>query len=624
MNKVSRHPLLVGTTALVLGAGVLWGCKDFLSANSTPQGTLDQSTLATLEGVEGTLIAAYRALDANGSALLTWSNAASNWVYGSVTSDDAYKGSEQTDQPPINDIRQYHWGTPDAQGYFNDKWRGMYEGVTRANATLNLMKQVQAANPAELPAATAKGIEGEAKFLRAHYHFEAYRMWGSVPYYKETDVDFRKPNLTPAEVLTAIIADLNDAIADLGPTPRNGEKGRASQWTAKAYKGRVLMYQAWAQNSAAIFAQAQTALREVRTSGPYALEASFDRVWTGFADEANGKETIWAYQASANDGEPNGNNANYGERLNFPHSGSPLGCCGFHQPSQNLVNFYQVDAQGLPLAVTSPSTWNNRNSKLDASANTVPVDPRLDWTVGRDGVPFKDWGLHDATWIRSPAYGGFYSAKKNVHENSSGAQSNVGWVNTQLNSVNIHLFRYADLLLMLAEADVEVNGAGDLTEAMTIVNQIRARAAVRVQGCGVPTDATLKKLADTLVAHYPTCAGRTAIAVPITDPHPWATYSVGQYPASQFATQAGARLAVRTERRLELAMEGQRFFDLRRWNVAVQTLNDFLTVEKTRLPAALSGAETFATKHNWYPIPQTQIDLSKVGATPQLKQNPGW
>jgi len=361
MNKASRHPLLVSAAALALAAGALYGCKDFLSANAAPQGALDQNTLLTAEGVEGSLIAAYRALDSFGG-VLAWGNAASNWVWGSVASDDAYKGSEASDQPPVGDIRDYHWSTADAEGYLNDKWRGMYEGVARANATLRLLKQVRDAKPGEISDATAKGIEGEAKFLRAHYHFEAYRMWGSIPYYKEDDTDFRKANVAPAAVITEVLADLDAAIADLKPAPRNGEVGRASQWTAKAYKGRVLVYSGQ-------WATALTALREVQASGPYALETSFDHVWTGFSSFANGKETIWAYEASANDGEPNGNNANYGERLNFPHSGSPLGCCGFHQPSYNLVNYYVVDANGLPLAITSPGTWNNRTGALNALAH---------------------------------------------------------------------------------------------------------------------------------------------------------------------------------------------------------------------------------------------------------------
>lgn len=591
MKTVSRHPLLFGTAAFILAGAALYGCKDFLTEAAAPQGTLDEGTLANKAGVEGNLIAAYRTLDWNNGVGGAWGSAASNWVWGSVTSDDAYKGSEASDQPAINDVEAYHWSTGDTEGYLNEKWRGAYEGVVRSNATIRLLKSVVASKPGEISAADAKGIEGEALALRAHYHFEAWRMWGNIPYYTEADTDFRKANGTSAEAVTNILKDLDAAIALLPAAPRNGNVGRVTQWTAKAYKGRVQVY-------AGQFAAALTTLREVRTSGPYALEASYDRVWTGFKEWENGKETIFAYQASANDGEPNGNNANYGERLNFPHGGSTLeSCCGFHQPSQNLVNFYVVDAAGLPLALTNAS-WNARDANLTAST-IIPVDPRLDWTVGRDGVPYKDWGAHAAGWIRAPAYGGPYSPKKNVHEKASGAASTVGWVPIQLNSVNIHLFRYADMLLLLAEAEVE---AGSMEAARTIVNEIRARAAVRAQGRG--TD-------------------RASIAVPINDPSiTWAQYRVGPYTAP-FASQAAARTAVRYERRLELAMEGQRFFDLKRWGIADQTLNAYLAVEKNRR-LYLAGAEPFTSRHLLYPIPQIQIELSKVGTEERLKQNPGW
>ncbi len=595
MRLITRYPWLAGTAMAILASATLYGCKDFLTSNSSPQGTLDEGTLRNQAGVEGTLIAAYRQLDCTTSSG-AWGCAASDWVWGSATSDDAYKGSEATDQPPIDQIEEFHWSTPDAQGYLNDKWRAMYEGVVRANSTLRLLEQVKASNPTAISTADASGIKGEALFLRAHYHFEAWRMWGNIPYYREDDTDFRKPNETKAQVGTDLIKDLDDAIAALPATPRNGQVGRATKWAAKAYKGRVQMY-------AGDFAGALTTLREVQASGVYALEPSYDRVWTGFAEYENGKETILAYQASVNDGEPNGNNSNFGERLNFPHSGSPFGCCGFHQPSQNLVNFYRVDATtGLPNSLSDPN-WNTRDANFTSADNTVPVDPRLDWTVGRDGVPYKDWGTHQAGWIRSPSYGGPYSPKKNVHEKSSGAQSTVGWVNTQLNSVNIHIFRYADMLLLLAEAEAE---AGSPENARAIVNQIRARAAVKVQGPG---------------------ADRATMTVPINDPSiTWATYKVGQYLVPW--TQATARTNVRLERRLELAMEGQRFFDLRRWAIADQTLNAYLNgmaggAEKTRR-LQLASAEPFISKHYLFPIPDLQIQLSTVSGTSTLKQNPGW
>jgi hypothetical protein len=614
MDIVPKNRLLTGMAVAILFAATLYGCKDFLDNAATPQGTLDEKTLQTKAGVEGTLIAAYRQLDCTSSSG-AWGCAVSNWAFGSATSDDAYKGSEATDQPQVDQLEEFHWTTPEAQVYINDKWRAMYEGVVRANSAIRLLKGVQGSNPGAIPAVDARSIEGEALFLRAHFHFEAYRMWGNIPYYRETDTDFRKPNESKALVVTDLLKDLDDAIALLPLTPRDGQVGRATKWTAKAYKGRVQVY-------AGQFAAALTTLRDVQLNGPYALETSYDHIWTGFKAFENGKETIFAYQASANDGEPNGQNANWGERLNFPHSGSPFGCCGFHQPSQNLVNFYHVDAAGLPIALSNTTTWNTDSSAFTSASNTVAVDPRLDWTVGRDGVPYKDWGQHTRGWIRAPAYGGAYSSKKNIHEKASGAQSNVGWTNTQLNSVNVHIFRYADMLLLLAEAEVE---AGVLENARTIVNQIRTRAAQRVQGCGLPADAAA---AAALVAAYPTCAGDTRIAVPINDPSiKWATYNVGTY-TTPFADQATARTAVRYERRLELAMEGQRFFDLRRWAVADVVLNSYLNgmaggAEKVRRPQ-LASAETFIAKHYLFPIPDLQLQLSKVGDTSGLTQNPGW
>src|SRR6202521_2875081 len=512
MKIVAKHPLLLGTALLTIATGALYGCKDFLSNAAAPQGTLDQSTLANRAVVEGTLIGAYRTLDCTNS-VGAWGCAASNWVWGSVAADDSYKGSNATDQPPINDIEGYHWGTPDADSYLAQKWQISYEGVVRANSTLRLLKQVVTGSPGEFAVAEANAIAGEALFLRAHYHFEAWRMWGNIPYYREDETDFRKPNETSALAAADILKDLDSAIKLLPLTPRNGQKARATAWTAKAYKGRVQVYTG--QWAAAI-----TTLTDVQNNGPFALETSFDRVWTGFQAFSNGPETIWAYQASANDGEPNGQNANWGERLNFPYSGSHFGCCGFNQPTQNLVNFYQVDANGLPLALSSPGTWNTSDADFSGGpANLTAVDPRLDYTVGRDGVPYRDWGLYlcDPTpalcikqgWVRDPGNGGFYGPKKNVEEQASGAESKVGWQNTQLNSVNIHLYRYADLLLLLAEAQVETN---DLAGATANVNLVRARAGVTAQGCGkgsdVPTQAAL-------VAAYPLCGSDSRIAVPL-------------------------------------------------------------------------------------------------------------
>jgi len=607
MKKIlSQYRLLVGATSLVLALGVTYACADFL--DTPPQGTLDETALVTKGGTEGALIAAYRMLDCTNS-VGSWGCAASNWAFGSITSDDAYKGSEATDQPGATQIELYDWQAGQAQDYLDQKWATMYEGVVRSNATLRLLDRVLVEKPGEIAPADEDGIRGEATFLRAHYHFEAWRMWGKIPYYYETDTDYRKPNsLTPDSVGRLIIADLDAAIALLPATARNGEKGRVTSWTAKAYKGRLQVY-------IGQYAAALVTLGDVITNGPYDLETSYDHVWTGFQSLANGPETILAYQASTNDGEPNGQNGNWGETLNFPHGGSPFGCCGFHQPSQNLVNFYAADAvTGLPKVFVDSTTWNVRDSTWVASA-TDTLDPRVDWTVGRDGVPYKDWGLHNASWIRAPSYGGRYSPKKNAHERASGSQSQVGWNAAQLNSVHIHVFRYADVLLLMAEAEVE---AGAIANAQALVNQVRARAAQTAQGCGDGANTAL-------VTRYPACAGDNRLAVPLNDASiGWATYRVAQYTVP-WATQAIARNAVRIERRLEFGMEGQRFFDLRRWGFAVAqgTISTYLTEELTRR-SYKSAQVAFATRNMYFPIPQVEIDLSRVGGVDRLVQNTGW
>ena len=185
MKIVSKHRM-VFAVGLVAAVAALWGCKDFLEKASEPQGTLDETTLKTKSGVEGALIAAYRALDWTNGVGGNWGSAASNWVWASVPRADAYKGSEATDQPDINDVEAYHWSANSvSERYLNDKWRAVYEGVVRTNATLRLLKEVQTAKPTEISDADAKGITGEAIFLRAYYHFEEYRMGGNVPYYRE-------------------------------------------------------------------------------------------------------------------------------------------------------------------------------------------------------------------------------------------------------------------------------------------------------------------------------------------------------------------------------------------------------------------------------------------------------
>jgi hypothetical protein len=638
MNTRKWNLLLLGTAIVTLAIGITTACKDFL--NTAPQGVLNEDALATPDGVEGLLIAAYRDLDCNNSSVGAWGCAASNWVWGSVPSGDAHKGSNLGDQAPIYEIETYLWSAGDVQDYLNQKWSQVYDGVARANAAIRLLNKVIGKGLMDSASAQGLGVRAEAIFLRAYYHFEAYRMWENIPYYTEADQDFKKSNVG-VDAIGNTVKDLKTAQqlfsaaeASYGVKPRNGDAGRAYSWTAAAYRGRVYAYAA--AKNAVYWDSTKALLDSVVANGPYHLETSFDHVWTAFTQLQNGPETILAYQASVRDGEPNGENSNFGERLNFPYAGSHFGCCGFHQPTFNLLDFYQVDANGLPLAQTNPN-WNNPapTAVIPTSdtgqvwkglnfigGNPRPVDPRVDWTAGRDQVPYKDWGLHNRSWIRDASYSGPYSPKKNVQENAANGENNVGWVPTQTNDVNIHIFRFADALLLLAEADV---ATGNLEAARTIVNQIRARAGQTAQGCGFPTDpsaATAESLS------YPVCFGKASITVPLVQnatldsvSTPWAVYRIGLYPGP-WTDPVAALQAVKWERRLELAMEGQRFFDLRRWGDADTVVANYVAIEKNRIPYLASAA--FGSRNHLYPIPAIQIELSKTGTTDNLVQNPGW
>lgn len=553
--------------SVVLGALLIFSCSDdFL--NAPAQASLDGGTLANEAGVQAALISAYSMLDGWnadwGQFSPPWPTAGSNWIWGSVASDDAYKGSEPGDQGEVSQIELYQW-TP-GNTYFDGKFKALYEGIARANSALKL-----AASATNIPAANKTVIEGETQFLRAHFHFDAWKMWGNVPYYTEADDDFRKPNTD--DISTKIIEDFKSAITKLPES--QSQIGRATKGAAQAYLGKVLLYKG-------DFAGAKAQFDAVVNSKKYALAPCFREAFA--VSTENGSEMIFSIQSSVNDGTSEGQNGNFADRLNNPHGGSPFGCCGFHQPSQNLVNANKTDANGLPI-----TDFNSSDVTL-----TDNVDPRLDWTVGRDGVPYLEWGTHAPEWIRSRSWAGPYSPKKFAP--NAGELSSVGWSNLQLNSVNRPIIRYADVLLMLAETEVEV---GSLERARELVNMIRKRAGACAQGADGGTTNN------------------------INDPKiTWATYKVGTYDAP-FSSKEAARAAVRTERRLELALEGHRFFDLKRWGVAKQVLNDYLSVESSKR-TYLKDATPFSDKHNLYPIPSVQIELSKKDGVAQLKQNPGY
>lgn len=562
MKKITYSLLLIALSGVLFFA-----CsEDFL--NAPPQGSLDEGTLGNQQGVEAALISAYSMLDGWnddwGTFNPPWGGAGSNWIWGSVPSDEAYKGSEPGDQLEVQLIELFQWAP--GNNYLNVKFQALYEGIARSNATIKLMKKTENITEQER-------IEAEARFLRAHFHFDGWKLWKNIPYYTEADEDFRKPN--SEDIIPRIEEDFQFAINNLPVT--QVAVGRATKGAAQAYLGKVFLYNGE-------YAKAKEQFDAVVSSGKYALLPCYHDVFT--QEMENGSEMIFSIQASVNDGTTEGQNGNFADRLNFPNGGGTFSCCGFHQPSQNLVNSHKVDAGGLPM----PETYND----LDATAADV-MDPRVDWTVGRDGVPFLTYGTHGPEWIRARAWAGPYSAKKFIHDPGENAASS--WSNQQLSTINIPIIRYADVLLMLAECEVEL---GNLERARELVNMIRQRAAGCAQGPDGTADDNIKDPGIT-----------------------YAKYDVGTY-NSAWTNQTAAREAVRFERKLELALEGHRFFDLRRWGIAKDYINnEYLAVEKTKR-TYLEDSGGFEDRHWLYPLPTVQIQLSKVDGVPQLKQNPGY
>lgn len=320
----------------------------------------------------------------------------------------------------------------------------------------------------------------------------------------------------------------------------------------------------------------------------------------------NNSESVFAIQMTANDGTNTIANANQGEMLNFPYN-SPFGCCGFYQPTQDLVNSYRTDpATGLP----NLDTWNANPVKNDQGiVSTTPftpetgtLDPRLDWTVGRRGIPYHDWGNHPgANWIRDQKYAGPYAPKKMVYWqfNQDKYKDAHSWAPGS--AINVLLIRFADVILMAAECHAQT---GDLPGATALVNQIRDRMINH------PEYWLHKYLDDTkpMLGFDPTKMA--------------ANYKIGRYTAT-FGSKDQALKAIYFERKLELATEGHRFFDLVRWGIADVALNAFIQYESA-ITDDLKGGHFTKGKNEYFPIPQRQIDLTMVGGQRVLEQNPNY
>ena len=568
--------------------------KSFLDVK--PEGIVTAEALNTVSKTEELVIAAYAGLG-NTTFNHAWS---SDFVWGSVRSDDAYKGgSGVADQSPLNDLEQYNLVTAAVGGYQNNTWIGVYGCISRVNLALRQLDKFSDAEYIVSGVPNAKKVrQAELRFLRGHFMFILKRLFNYPVWIEHTALQadikmISNRQFTNEQLWDKIAADFQfglDNLPDVQP-----QKGRANKWAATAYLAKVRLYQAYVQNDAhAITSINTTKLQQVVSltdavinSGKFSLVDNFGKKWTyGYE---NNSESIFAIQYSFDDG------TNWG-RVDFEHGlnynmASVYGCCSFHHASQNLVNAFKTDqVTGLPLF----ETFNNNEMKnpADFLSPVNSVDPRLDHTVGVPSHPFK-YNVNfvaQPSWSRTPAvYGNFLPMKEIQLPGTNAIRKGGAFFGT---AQNWDILQYNDILLMKAEALIEL-GQQDL--ARPIINEIRNRAANSVTWTIYP-------------AGNPN-AGKG-----------FSNYKISLYDGISLPwTQANARKALQWERRLEFAMESPRFHDLVRWGIAAETLNSYLAIEKVRRPY-LNSAIFTKGRDEYLPIPQDQINL----VDGLYVQNPGY
>lgn len=554
---------------------ILLGCSSLLDID--PLGSYNEDVLNDQTGIDALVVGAYSRLHAGGF------NGLQNWVYGSLTAEDAYKGSEVGDQVDLNDIERYK--TVASNGYPRDKWNTCYGNISACNRTIKMIDQTT--NP-DVTDDFKKIRKAEMRFLRGLNYIELKKVFNNVSWIDENHLENSKP-ISPntVDIWPNIKADLKYATQNLPVKPT--EVGRAYKWAAQAMLAKAYLFEHH-------YDSAKVLLDSIITYGTNAKGVKYGLVPNLYdiynIANKNHQESVFALQSSVFDGA-NGNHGNAAMRLNYSYGG-PGDCCGFYQPSYNLVNSYKVDKQGLPLF----DTYNRENLKNDLGIKsdsaftpdrTTPVDPRLDWTVGRRGIPYLDWGeTKGFAWVRDQAYGGPYIPKKHMYLQTQKQFVEFDW--SPRTAMNYEVIRYADVLLWAAECEIEV---GDPNNAVDYVNQIRARAGLA---------GNLIKLDNGNLA---------------------ANYQIGLYPSGAFADKEYARKAVRFERKLELAMEGHRFFDLVRWGVASEVLTTYINEESVRT-SYLQGCTFVKGKHEYMPIPEEAIRQTMQDGKQTLTQNNGY
>lgn len=518
-------------------------CNDMLDIKPSGQFTSDQ---ITDESIEGLMASAYAGLEShffgNNESFCA---PITNWVFD-VRSDDAYKGGGGVSmEANIHQLEISNLTSDNATNY--NKWRNNYYAIARVHQAMNAINASESLTGKDV-------LIGELKLLRAYFYFDLIRIFERIPYLTETTVatEARYDEFTRDEIFGFIKQDIKDAWNSLPET--QAEEGRFGKYVAAALMAKVSAFTSdWA---------------DVIEYSDYVINSGKYELYDNFLDMSkiefnNRKESIMAIQFSTAN---NNAHINWCNLLNTTYSEGNLFGSGddFFLASQNLVNAFRTDENGLPLF----DTFNDVKVTSDYEGN---VDPRLDFTVGRIGFPFRGH-TYNSKWCRAYDVYGEYSGKKGLIDPAS--PDMVQGFPWGASALNFCLIRYADILLLKAEALIETNSS--LDTARQLINMVRAKADRSIDGSYTPMELNPMK----------------------------ANYYVGQYPAEGW-NQDYARKAVRMERRLELAMEGNRWFDLVRWGNVLEVVNNYMQSEAKLRPyyegASISSDEIFLA------IPLTEV-----------------
>lgn len=558
----------------------LTGCDSFL--DESPKGSADSDDLNDAQNIEKMVIAAYSSL--GNDNYQEGMNAL--WPYGDLRSGDAYKGGAGPgDVGDFNTFETFVYMRDDVN-CLDLKWYSEYIAIARANDAL---ARIAIASDNAFP--KKKVREAEMRFLRAHYYFELKILFKHIPWIDESDkqedyINISNVEYTSQQLWDMIIAEFRFAAENLPDI--NDDLARANKGMAKAYLAKALLYAAYEQDEKHNVVHIdKTKLEEVvnlckELSSRYSLAPDFADNF--LCETENGPESIFAVQFSHNDGTLRGR-LDWGAMLNYPMN-PEYGCCGFHQPTQNMVNAFRTDEKGLPLF----DTFNAHSLETADDVLENNVDPRLMHTVAIPGAPYKydPEFIFDVSWTRQAStYGNFMSMKETVLPDCPCFAFAAPFMSS---SKNRDIIRYDDVMLWQAEALIEL---GRQDEALPLINAIRRRAGE-----------STSKLVD--VQGDPTGKFQIDVYQPGVNCPAW--------------TQDFARQALRWERRLEFSQEGYRFFDLVRWGIAAETVNEYLAVEKTRRGSYLSEAKFTKNRDEYFPIPKNQINFSKK----LYQQNYGW